>query len=119
MRITEHIDLSLNAKDLKRIGRIGGWAPGAYMGRCLDCRAEIVAAKRATQCLPCATKAAMEAATTWRDASMKLCDALDSILHEDSDKSEQARLTDRVIASELLHIVRSKLLPQEIEEAQP
>jgi len=49
----------------------------------------------------------------WRDASMKLCDALDSILHEDSDKSEQARLTDRVIASELLHIVRSKLLPDQ------
>ena len=50
---------------------------------------------------------------TWRDASAKLCDALDSILYEDSDKSEQARLTDRVIASELLHIVREKLLPQD------
>jgi len=46
----------------------------------------------------------------WRDASMKLCDALDSVLHEDSDKSEQAKTTDRIIASELLHIVRSELL---------
>lgn len=70
----------------------------------------------ARNCLREALGALMEvsdAVATWRDASMKLCDALDSILHEDSDKTEQARLTDRVIASELLHIVRSRLLPEQ------
>lgn len=58
----------------------------------------------------------------WRDASMRLCNALDSILYEDSDKSEQARLTDRIIAAEVLHLVRSKLLPaspqRQTEEAE-
>lgn len=48
------LSITLKPEDLKRIGRIGGWAPGSYTGRCLDCRAEIVADKRASQCFVCA-----------------------------------------------------------------
>lgn len=57
------LSLMLKPEDLKRIGRIGGWAPGNYTGRCLDCRAEIVGDKRASQCFVCAV-ASINAALT-------------------------------------------------------
>lgn len=47
--------------------------------------------------------------TRWRDIASKLCDAMDSILYEDSDKSEQRRITDRVLAAEVMRIVRREL----------
>lgn len=49
--------------------------------------------------------------TRWRDIASKLCDALDRVLYEDSAKSEECRLTDRVCAAQMMHIARSELLP--------
>lgn len=54
MRITEYMDLRLGSKDLKRIGRIAGWAPGSYMGKCCDCDGEIIGDKRSIRCFVCA-----------------------------------------------------------------
>jgi hypothetical protein len=55
-RVTDHIAFSLTASELKRIGRLGGWAPGSYMGKCLDCGGEIIGDKRASQCFVCAVE---------------------------------------------------------------
>lgn len=49
-----HLPVTIEHKDLERIGRIGGWAPGSYVGKCSDCGAEIIGDKRSIQCLPCA-----------------------------------------------------------------
>lgn len=35
---------------------IGGYAPGNYLCRCVDCRKVFIGDKRAVQCEPCATK---------------------------------------------------------------
>ncbi len=40
-----------------------GYAPGHYMGTCVDCKSQIEADKRATQCLECAVKCAHSALT--------------------------------------------------------
>lgn len=52
------LPITLSPEDLNRIGRIGGWAPGSYMGKCGDCGGEITAAKRAIRCFVCAVVAA-------------------------------------------------------------
>jgi len=57
VKMTEHIEITLTRKDLKRIGRIGGWAPGSYEGKCHDCNGEIVGDKRSIQCFTCAVVA--------------------------------------------------------------
>jgi hypothetical protein len=60
------VSISLTPADLDRIGRIGGWAPGSYTGKCLDCGGEITGDKRAIQCFVCAVdglKRQAEAAT--------------------------------------------------------
>lgn len=49
------LSLTLKPEDLKRIGRIGGWAPGSYTGKCEDCGGEIIGDKRAIHCFVCAT----------------------------------------------------------------
>jgi hypothetical protein len=53
-RIEDHIETTLTAKDLKRIGVVGTWAPGSYIGKCRECNGEFVGDKRALHCLPCA-----------------------------------------------------------------
>ncbi len=63
-RITDLIAFGLSAEDLKRIGRIGGWAPGSYMGKCRTCDGEIAGDKRSTQCFVCAIVALKESATS-------------------------------------------------------
>lgn len=55
MRTEDHIAFSLTATELKRIGRIGGWAPGSYMGKC-GCGAEFIGDKRAANCFVCAVE---------------------------------------------------------------
>jgi hypothetical protein len=47
--------------------------------------------------------------TGWRDLSMRLCDALGRILREDSSKTEQARLVDRISAARLIHEARTRI----------
>lgn len=37
------------------LGRVGGWAPGNYLGKCRSCEREFTGDKRAVECLPCAT----------------------------------------------------------------
>ncbi len=37
--------MNLTSDDMKRIGRICGWAPGNYMGKCADCGGEITGDK--------------------------------------------------------------------------
>lgn len=46
--------LSISVEDLKLLGRLAGWAPGDYMGKCHKCGAEMVADKRAGHCFVCA-----------------------------------------------------------------
>lgn len=53
-RIEDHIAFSLTAAELKRIGRVCGWAPGSYMGKCGDCGGETIGDKRSVQCFACA-----------------------------------------------------------------
>lgn len=53
----------LPGQDLERIGRIAGWAPGTYTGKCRDCGAALIADKRASQCFACAVVAMRDAAT--------------------------------------------------------
>ena len=48
------VAINLSPADLDRIGRIGAWAPGSYMGKCSDCGGEIMGDKRAMQCFVCA-----------------------------------------------------------------
>lgn len=48
------INITLNQEDQERIGRIGGWAPGSYIGKCQDCGGEIMGDKRSSQCFVCA-----------------------------------------------------------------
>lgn len=50
------VSINLTPADLDRIGRLGGWAPGSYMGKCLDCGGEIIGDKRASQCFVCAVE---------------------------------------------------------------
>ena len=35
-------------------GRIGGYAPGGYLCRCMSCNQTFIGDKRAVSCLPCA-----------------------------------------------------------------
>jgi hypothetical protein len=42
-------------QDLERIGRLAGWAPGRYTGKCSDCEKDMIADKRAIRCFVCAT----------------------------------------------------------------
>lgn len=44
-------DLNEMAGELRRVG---GWAPGNYIGKCFDCKRGFMGDKRAAQCLPCA-----------------------------------------------------------------
>jgi hypothetical protein len=66
VRVTHYIDIHLGSADLKRIGRLGGWAPGSYMGKCLDCGGEIIGDKRSIQCFACAV-VSMQALLNGRD----------------------------------------------------
>jgi len=66
VKVTEMITFDIPAKDLKRIGIVGGWAPGSYMGKCFDCDGEITGDKRAILCLPCAV-IALKASLDRRD----------------------------------------------------
>ncbi len=50
--MTKFIDR--NRMMLQRIGRVGGWAPGPYLGKCQNCGEEFNGDKRAFECLPCA-----------------------------------------------------------------
>lgn len=52
----------------KRLGRVGAWAPGGYMNRCLKCGVCFEGDKRALNCLHCAVGALSAQATTLRDA---------------------------------------------------
>jgi len=45
----------LAPQDLDRIGRLAGWAPGKYTGKCGDCEKDMIADKRAIRCFVCAT----------------------------------------------------------------
>lgn len=38
----------------RRLGRVGCWAPGDYMSKCVACEALFEGDKRAVHCLPCA-----------------------------------------------------------------
>lgn len=49
-------------------------------------------------------------AQRWRDIAKQLCNSLESILYEDSDKPEQRKVTDRVLAAEVLHVAREAIL---------
>ena len=44
----------LAPQDLERIGRLAGWAPGKYMGKCHECGQDMIADKRAINCFICA-----------------------------------------------------------------
>lgn len=48
-----------NARNLTEmageLGRVGGWAPGLYSGKCRTCDRGFFGDKRATECLPCAS----------------------------------------------------------------
>lgn len=46
--------IHISQRDLERIGRLAGWAPGNYTILCLGCRQSTSADKRAIHCLPCA-----------------------------------------------------------------
>lgn len=50
------------------LGRVGGWAPGAYFGKCRKCDREFIGDKRAHECLPCATKRLDETVATFAKA---------------------------------------------------
>lgn len=39
---------------VKRLGRVGAWAPGSYLCKCLSCETTFEGDKRAMSCLPCA-----------------------------------------------------------------
>jgi hypothetical protein len=54
VRITDFMEITLTAKDLKRIGRLNGWAPGSYEGKCGDCGGTVTGDKRSRQCFVCA-----------------------------------------------------------------
>jgi hypothetical protein len=45
------------------LGRVGGWAPGFYMGKCGGCDRGFMGDKRATKCLPCAANGLEERVT--------------------------------------------------------
>lgn len=53
-RMTDLVSINLTVEELMRIGRLSGWAPGSYIGKCLDCDREIIGDKRASQCFVCA-----------------------------------------------------------------
>ena len=66
-----------DARDLndmaREIGRVGGWAPGNYMGKCGECnRAFIGGDKRAIRCLPCAVATLDRRATEFHEAMKKI-----------------------------------------------
>lgn len=50
---TKPLDWDTLLDQANSLGRVGGWAPGSYMGRCLTCERLFEGDKRATSCLPC------------------------------------------------------------------
>jgi len=56
----------------ERIGRVGGYAPGNYFGKCSICEREFAGDKRAIHCLPCAIaqlvaeRDALRVSLTWQ-----------------------------------------------------
>jgi hypothetical protein len=54
------------------LGRVGGWAPGNYMGKCGKCGREFEGDKRASQCLPCAVSTLDKRATEFFEALRKI-----------------------------------------------
>lgn len=42
---------------VKRLGRVGTFAPGNYISKCMVCQVQFVGDKRALNCLPCAVSA--------------------------------------------------------------
>ncbi len=44
------------------LGRVRGWAPGNYLGKCRGCGQGFMGDKRASECLPCAANGLQERA---------------------------------------------------------
>lgn len=58
---------------VKKLGRVGLWAPGSYICICGGCGVQFIGDKRALRCLPCAVSAPQEPAGVgeeeWADAN--------------------------------------------------
>jgi len=67
---------------LQSLGRVGGWAPGYYTGRCFECKETFTGDKRASFCLPCAIANLTKSAAALHNL-MKAAETVCSKIEED------------------------------------
>lgn len=65
---------------INSLGRVGGWAPGRYFGRCHECGDDFTGDKRAIHCLFCGIKAVTERLDFLEEATRLAGQAVDEAL---------------------------------------
>lgn len=105
---------------LEEVGRIGYYAHGSYISRCIRCKRMFEGDKRAVNCLPCAVKSMGSAVPSSIERCAKIADAshdrnLAEALKARTDAGQaifdSAQATAATIAADI-----RKLLPSQIEE---
>jgi hypothetical protein len=65
--MSEKLHPEHNDEMVKRLGRVGAFAPGSYISRCVACQVMFEGDKRALNCLPCAVSAILARQTGEQD----------------------------------------------------
>lgn len=95
----------------EKIWPLGGYAPGNYTCRCLDCGEQFIGDKRAITCLDCAVTAAKSQIAelrTERDHAIAMLET-QAKLHRRAE-AHNARLSDERVVTEVLEALEPWLL---------